>query len=26
LKTKWLAIEGGSATVVPDDYRETTRK
>ena len=26
LKTKWLAIEGGSATVVPDDYREPSRK
>ena len=26
LKTKWLSIEGGSATVVPDDYKERSRK
>jgi hypothetical protein len=26
LKTKWLAIEGGSATVVPEDYGQRSRK
>ncbi len=26
LKTKWLAIEGGNATVVPDDYGQRSRK
>lgn len=26
LKTKWLTIEGGSATVIPGDYRERAAK